>query len=69
MRMHRYDFTDGEFQFTVQGTAGHTYLVQASSDLQNWNTIQTVPAPTDTFTVTDAPTADITLRFYRLQLQ
>jgi hypothetical protein len=31
--------------------------------------IQTIPAPTDTFTVTNAPPADATLRFYRLQLQ
>jgi plastocyanin len=60
---------DNKFHFTVQGTAGHTYLVQASSDLQNWNTIQTIPASTDTFTVTDTPPADATLRFYRVQLQ
>ncbi len=60
---------DGRVQFTVQATAGHTYLIQISTDLRNWETIQTVPAQSDTFMVTDSPPVEALIRFYRVQVQ
>jgi plastocyanin len=60
---------DGKFQFTVQGTAGRTYVVQVSGDFLNWDVAQTLAAPSDTFTVTDTPPANLALRYYRVQVQ
>ncbi|PYJ62499.1 MAG: hypothetical protein DME24_03630 [Verrucomicrobia bacterium] len=54
--------TNGQFQFTLNGGLGLSYLVQASSDLTNWSTITTNTAPFDYTDVTaDNPSA----RFYR----
>lgn len=54
--------TNGLVQLNAGGTAGLTYIVQASTDLTNWQNISTNPAPvvlTDPFTNSPA-------RFYRL---
>ena len=54
--------TNGQFQFTLNGGLGLSYLVQASSDLTNWSTITTNTAPFDyTAAAADNPSA----RFYR----
>jgi plastocyanin len=60
---------DGTFQFTVHGTVDRTYLVQASSDGETWETIQTVPASTGEFNVMDGQASTAPLRFYRVMQQ
>jgi hypothetical protein len=60
---------DGKFHFTVNASASQNYIVQASSDLKTWDAIQTLTAAPNVFVVTDASTAGLTERFYRVQLQ
>jgi plastocyanin len=60
---------DGKFQFTLHGTAGQTYQVQASADLKTWNMIQTVKPDSDHMTVTDTPAAGAASTYYRAQAQ
>jgi plastocyanin len=59
----------GAFQFTINGTAGTTYLIQGSLDLTSWNTLQTLTATSSSLVVTDSPPARVTARFYRVQAQ
>jgi hypothetical protein len=53
---------DGHFSFTVTGTAGSNYVVQASSDLANWTPVQTNAAP---FAFTDLNSSAADKKFYR----
>jgi hypothetical protein len=53
----------GQFSFTVSGDAGQRYVVQASTDLLNWISIQTNAAP---FLFTDKNAAGFDRRFYRV---
>ncbi len=58
---------DGTVRLTATGVIpGRTNLVQASSDLVNWTPVSTNISATNTFTVTDAATANSPARFYRL---
>ena len=52
----------GQVQFTPQGTSGLQYVVQASTDLINWVSLQTNTAP---FTFTDTQAGQFAKRFYR----
>ena len=52
----------GQFSFTVAGTAGAQYVVQATTDLVNWTTLQTNTAP---FTFVDTDAGSYGQRFYR----
>lgn len=52
----------GQFSLAVSGTAGALYVVQASTDLVNWFSVQTNAAP---FTFVDANMADYKQRFFR----
>jgi hypothetical protein len=52
----------GQFSFTVSGTAGARYVVQATTDLVNWTTLQTNTAP---FTFVDTDAGRYGQRFYR----
>ena len=54
--------TNGQFQFTLNGGLGLSYLVQASSDLTNWSAITTNAAP---FDYTDIAAGNTSVRFYR----
>lgn len=54
--------SSGQFGFTVSGVLGRTYVVQASTDLVNWDSVQTNTSP---FTFTDLNTASYSHRFYR----
>jgi plastocyanin len=61
---------DGSFQFIVSGTSsGQTYNVQASTDLNNWTTIQTPTASSATLTVTDVKSTGVNARYYRIGVQ
>jgi plastocyanin len=62
-------FTSGKFQFSVSGTAGQNYIVQASADLTNWSTIQTNKPTANVFSITDSQTAGNNPRFYRVGQQ
>jgi hypothetical protein len=53
---------NGHFTFTVNGVAGNQYVVQASSDLANWTTVQTNTAP---FVFTEENASATGKMFYR----
>jgi hypothetical protein len=52
----------GQYSFDVAGASGATYVVQASSDLKNWTSVQTNVAP---FTFVDN-SASAGQLFYRV---
>jgi hypothetical protein len=52
----------GQFSFNLTGVAGYEYLIEASSDLANWQPLQTNAAPF-TFTLTNA--ADYSRQYFR----
>jgi hypothetical protein len=52
----------GQFSLAVSGTTGALYVVQASTDLVNWVSVQTNAAP---FTFVDANMAGYKQRFFR----
>ena len=54
------------FMADLQGIIGRNYLIQTSSNLLDWNTLQTVSNASGVITISNAP-ADGT-RFYRSQL-
>ena len=62
-------YAGGQFSFSVtSGTTGPDYILQASTDLMNWVSIQTNSSPTLPFTATDTNVADFPVRYYRIQL-
>ncbi len=57
----------GGMQLTAAGVIpGRTNLIQASSDLVNWISINTNVVGINTFIVTDTAASDFNVRFYRL---
>lgn len=52
----------GPFSFTVSGDAGQNYVVQASTNLLDWVSVQTNTAP---FQFTDTNAVGVEVRFYR----
>ena len=56
----------GQFQFTISGTAGKTYIIEISSDLTNWTTIETNVAPSNVFKYTNSSATNLT-QFYRVK--
>jgi hypothetical protein len=54
------------FQFTISGTAGQSYVIQASGDLTNWLAIATNIAPSDTFNYTNSAATNL-LQYYRVK--
>lgn len=52
----------GQFSFTVAGTAGTQYVIEASTNLVNWFPVQTNTAP---FTFVNTNTAAFSQCFYR----
>jgi plastocyanin len=57
--------TGGSFKFTLNGIAGQTYAIEASSNLLNWSALFTNIAPANVFNVTDATSTNALRRFYR----
>jgi len=57
--------TNGQFAFTVGGTAGHNWVIEASTNLglSNW-----VPLATNLVNFTDTNAAGLSQRFYRARL-
>jgi hypothetical protein len=54
--------SDGQFSFTVSDNAGLEYVVQASTNLVDWDSVQTNIAP---FVFTDTNAGSFSQRFYR----
>ncbi len=52
----------GQFSFTVSGHVGQQYVVQASTNLVDWDSIQTNAVP---FLFTDSNAVDFNQRYYR----
>ncbi|HTR42716.1 MAG TPA: fibronectin type III domain-containing protein [Pseudomonadales bacterium] len=52
----------GQFAFTVSGASGNQYVVQASTDLVNWVSLQTNVVP---FNFVDPNAGQFSRRFYR----
>jgi len=55
-------YSDSQYAFLVSGAAGDKYLVQASTDLVNWVSLQTNTAP---FIFVDTNANQFSQRFYR----
>ena len=54
--------THGQFGFAVSGVTGYKYVVQASSDLVNWVSVETNTAP---FNYSDLTASQHNQRYYR----
>ncbi len=61
-------FNSGTFGFSVSGSAGQSYLVQASTNLIDWNTLFTTNPATLPFVWSDLTATNFPKRFYRIQL-
>jgi plastocyanin len=59
-------FINGQFRFTINGTAGITYVTEVSEDFSTWSAIHTNIAPADSFEFID-PSATNRLSFYRVR--
>jgi len=57
---------DSRFQFTISGTAGRTYIIEASGNLTNWAAIATNVAPSNIFNYTNSNATNLT-KFYRVK--
>ena len=53
------------FQIQLSGPAGFDFVIQASSDLKNWVSVSTNPAPAGSVTYLDASATTNAVRFYR----
>ena len=61
-------YTNGQFGFTVSGTAGPDYAVLTSTNLVNWLLLQQWNSPATPFSFRDASATNSGPRFYRVQL-
>ena len=55
------------FGFTIEGTDGLVVVVEASSDMKNWSTVDTVTLTGGSHQFTDPDTQSHPSRFYRLR--
>jgi plastocyanin len=58
-------FTNSQFQLTINGIAGQTYITQSSSNLTSWSDVLTNLAPADIFQVVDPSALSRSNLFYR----
>jgi autotransporter-associated beta strand protein len=61
--------TNHQFQLTISGMAGNTYVLQASTDLKNWIPISTNLASANVFILYDTNAGSFPYRFYRVSQQ
>jgi plastocyanin len=57
---------NGQFQFTISGTAGQTYIIETSSNLTHWVAVDTNVAPSNVFNYTNTSATNLT-QFYRVK--
>jgi hypothetical protein len=62
-------YANGTFSLTVNGDAGHNYIIQTSTNLTVWTSIFTNPMPTLPFTWSDSGAGNYGRQFYRIQVQ
>lgn len=55
-------YADGQYSFNISGMPGYSYVVQASTNLTDWVSVQTNAAP---FTFMDSQAGQFQQRFYR----
>ena len=60
--------TNGQLQFSVSGTPGFDYTVQASTNLVTWVNLLSSNPPVLPFVWTDAQTTNLPWRFYRVMI-
>src|SRR6185437_14094588 len=60
--------SNGTFGFQINGNGGMNYLIQSSTNLLDWNTIDTTNPLSLPFQWTDTNSATDGLRFYRVLL-
>ena len=58
--------TNGQFQLTLNGAQGSTYILQASTNLTDWLPIATNVPTTNLFNLMDTNAANFPHRFYRV---
>jgi DNA-binding beta-propeller fold protein YncE len=63
-----FGFTNGVFGFNVTGPSGYNVVIQASTDLQAWISLQTNLLGSGTLYFSDPQSATNIRRFYRVQL-
>jgi len=61
-------FSNGQLNFTINGTNGPDYIVFASTNLINWSPLWTNKAPVLPFSYTNFITTNFSRRFYRVLL-
>jgi hypothetical protein len=54
--------TNGQFRFGLAGVPGYSYIIQASTNLVQWRSLQTNPSP---FSFLDTNASQFPRRFYR----
>lgn len=57
------------FNVQLSGPSGSNYVIEASTDLQNWAPISTNAAPSGKVSYTDTAATNFPSRFYRARLQ
>ena len=60
-------YSGGNFQFTINGSAGVSVEVKASVDLVNWTSLGTVTLTGGSYNYTDTGAGSFGYRFYRVQ--
>ncbi len=61
-------YTNGTFSLTVNGDSGHDYIIQASSNLTDWDSLFTNSMPAIPFIWNDPGAGNFNRRFYRVQV-
>jgi hypothetical protein len=56
---------NGQFQFALAGQVGSNYIVEASSNLLNWNSLTNVTLSVSPLTITDGTASGLFKRWYR----
>jgi uncharacterized repeat protein (TIGR03806 family) len=58
--------SNNQFQLSLSGTLGASYILQASTNLMVWVNLSTNTPTTSVFTLTDTNTVNLPARFYRV---
>ncbi|MEI7533091.1 MAG: carbohydrate binding domain-containing protein [Verrucomicrobiae bacterium] len=61
--------SNGQFSLVVTGDYGPDYILQSSTNLNNWNTLLTTNSPHSPFWMMDTSSVATPQRFYRILLQ
>lgn len=57
----------GAFEFVLQGAVGRTYIIEASTGLEQWGEIQRVTLANGAETITDNEAGEFDARYYRVR--